>query len=102
MLSAAGAVNPDAVFKLDIFQGDFLDAKASAVYGVFLGVGSFMFALCRAKFPKLALFSTFGNVVLDLMCVRVGFLVTKYGPDSRVRHTGPCFQLQNIRCQPRF
>ncbi|TDL18689.1 hypothetical protein BD410DRAFT_900749 [Rickenella mellea] len=70
--SAAGAVNPDAQFKLSIFQGAFLDVSSSAVFGVFLGVAVFFFACVRAYAPKLALFAVFGTVVVDIFCA--------YGP----------------------
>jgi len=46
------------------------------VFGVFLGVGAFFFALVRAYAPKLALFSVFGYVtgLEQLTCASHNFL----------------------------
>ncbi|THH16060.1 hypothetical protein EW146_g4511 [Bondarzewia mesenterica] len=66
--TAAGSANPDAVFKIEIFQGDFLDARSSVVFGVFLGFGSFVFALLRAYAPSLMFMSIFGTIGLDIFC----------------------------------
>ena len=94
--SAAGAANPDAEFKLEIFQGAFLDTRygnlkrycllfeaydelfcrSSVIYGVFLGVGSFVFALLRAYSPKLTIMSLFGSIVLDIFCVSAISLIS--------------------------
>ncbi|KII87451.1 hypothetical protein PLICRDRAFT_163585 [Plicaturopsis crispa FD-325 SS-3] len=66
--TAAGTTNPDAVFKLEIFQGDFLDTRSSIVFGCFLGLGMFGFALLRAYSPKLVFMSIFGTIALDIFC----------------------------------
>ncbi|KAF8530979.1 hypothetical protein JB92DRAFT_3105728 [Gautieria morchelliformis] len=70
--TAATAANPDEKFNLEVFQGRFLDTSSSIVYGVFLAVGCFFFGLSRAYFKKLALFSVFGTIFLDIIC--------SYGP----------------------
>ena len=46
-------------------------SRSSIIYGVFLGVGSFIFACARAYLPKLFLMSVFGSIVLDVFCVSV-------------------------------
>jgi len=66
--TAAGRANPDILFKLEIFQGVFLDTRSSAVFGCFLGVGTFIFALMRAYSPKLTLLSIFGTIAIDIFC----------------------------------
>ena len=47
----------------------FLNCRSSVIYGVFLGFGSFLFALLRAYSPKLTIVSLFGSIVLDIFCV---------------------------------
>ncbi|KAG6901993.1 hypothetical protein C0995_005793 [Termitomyces sp. Mi166 len=59
-------------FQEFIFHGYFLDPRSSAVYGVFLFIGTFAFGVLRAYIPKFALVSIFGSIVLDVMC--------SYGP----------------------
>lgn len=54
--------------QLFIFQGAFLDARSSVVFGVFLFVGTYALGAIRAKAPKLMLFSIFGTIVMDVMC----------------------------------
>ncbi|KAH8103409.1 hypothetical protein BXZ70DRAFT_728472 [Cristinia sonorae] len=68
MAGIAGLSNPDAVFQDDIFKGIFLDTKVSAVYAVFLALGTFFFAMARAYNPRLLIFSVFGTVTLDILC----------------------------------
>ena len=84
--SAAGSANPDQVFSLDIFQGEFLDVRlvislkvwypqltylrSSAVFGVFLGIGSLFFAVIRAYYKSLIFMSIFGTISIDIFCVR--------------------------------
>ncbi|KAI9512001.1 hypothetical protein F5148DRAFT_1280228 [Russula earlei] len=63
-----GSVNPDQVYKLVVFQGDFLDAKASVIYGVFLCFGVTIFALVRAYSPSFIFFSIFGTIAIDIVC----------------------------------
>ncbi|KAI0292715.1 hypothetical protein BC826DRAFT_1092011 [Russula brevipes] len=64
--TAAGSANPDQVFKLEIFQGDFLDIRSSAVFGVFLGIGAFIFAMIRAYYKQLVFMSIFGTIAIDI------------------------------------
>ncbi|KAL5494924.1 hypothetical protein ACEPAI_386 [Sanghuangporus weigelae] len=66
--TAATAANPDVAFRLEIFEGIFLDARSTVVYGVMLGVFSFMFGLGRAYRPRLALLVIFGQIVLNIFC----------------------------------
>ncbi|THH31626.1 hypothetical protein EUX98_g2549 [Antrodiella citrinella] len=68
MQGLAGNSNPDAEFENEIFTGIFLDTKSSAVFGVFLALGCFFFAMCRAYNPRLLIFSIFGTVTLDILC----------------------------------
>jgi len=68
--TAAGSANPDQVFELEIFQGVFLDIRSSAVFGVFLGIGSFLFAAIRAYYKSLMFMSIFGTIAIDVFCVR--------------------------------
>lgn len=70
--SVASATNPEAAYRLSIFQAEFLDPRSSAVFGVFLAVGGYLSGLISAWAPKLKLTSIFMVIVLDVMCV--------YGP----------------------
>jgi len=83
--SAAGSANPDQVFKLEVFQGEFLDIRSvinlkvryrrspiprsSAVFGVFLAIGAFLFAAIRAYYRPLIFMSIFGTIAIDVFCV---------------------------------
>ncbi|EIN05213.1 hypothetical protein PUNSTDRAFT_107508 [Punctularia strigosozonata HHB-11173 SS5] len=69
---AASSQNPDAEFKAEVFQGQFLDTDSSVVFGVFLAAGTFFLALARAYLPKLMVLSIFGTISLDVFC--------SYGP----------------------
>jgi hypothetical protein len=81
-------VNPDELYKIEVFQGRFLDAKSvvvvpkcvissdipdrsSVMFGVFLSFGVMIFAIVRAYSPSLILFSIFGTIAIDIFCVRV-------------------------------
>ncbi|EKM50877.1 uncharacterized protein PHACADRAFT_151282 [Phanerochaete carnosa HHB-10118-sp] len=66
--SAAGLANPDALFQADVFAGKFLDTASSIIFGAFLGLGCFLFALMRSYAPKLLLTSVFGTIALDIFC----------------------------------
>ncbi|EPQ51266.1 hypothetical protein GLOTRDRAFT_66016 [Gloeophyllum trabeum ATCC 11539] len=66
--SAAGLSNPDALYRIDIFHGYFLDPRSTVVYGVFLGVCNFLFALLRAYIPKLMFMSLFATIGIDIFC----------------------------------
>lgn len=66
--SFQGSVNPDQLYKIEVFQGDFLDAKASVVFGVFLGIGVMLFAMVRAYSPSLIFFSIYGTIAIDIFC----------------------------------
>lgn len=85
--SIAGLANPDALFREAIFNGVFLDTgyaviivaclayldspcSSTVVFGVFLAVGNFLFALIRAYAPGLTLMSVFGTIAVDIFCVR--------------------------------
>ncbi|KAI0002456.1 hypothetical protein BJV74DRAFT_815934 [Russula compacta] len=67
-VAVAGSANPDQVFKLEIFQGEFLDIRSSAVFGVFFGVGTFLFAIIRAYYKSLIFMSIFGTIAMDVLC----------------------------------
>ncbi|KAF8921505.1 hypothetical protein CPB85DRAFT_1210427 [Mucidula mucida] len=49
-----------------IYTGVFLDERASAVYGCFLGATSFVMALFRAYAPTLIFLSIFGTIAIDI------------------------------------
>ncbi|PCH37055.1 hypothetical protein WOLCODRAFT_140699 [Wolfiporia cocos MD-104 SS10] len=70
--SAAGLADPDALYVVSIFRGAFLDTHSTVLFGVFLGVGAFLFALMRAYAPRLIIMSVFGTIALDILC--------SYGP----------------------
>ncbi|EED82525.1 predicted protein [Postia placenta Mad-698-R] len=70
--STAGLANPDALFQASIFEGVFLDTRSSAIFGAFLGVGVFFFALIRAYAPRLIITSVFATIAIDIFC--------SYGP----------------------
>jgi hypothetical protein len=48
-----------------------LSSRSSVIFGVFLGIGTFIFALIRAYAPKLTLMAVFGTIALDIFCVSV-------------------------------
>ncbi|KAJ7619832.1 hypothetical protein DFH06DRAFT_1482861 [Mycena polygramma] len=60
--------NPARAQSTAIFDGLFLDLRASAVYGGFLITGSFIFGLIRAHAPKLLFMSIFGTIAVDIFC----------------------------------
>ncbi|KAN0131986.1 Protein of unknown function (DUF2422) domain containing protein [Lactarius tabidus] len=66
--SLGGSVNPDQLYKVVVFQGRFLDAKSSVIFGVFLAFGNMIFAIVRAYSPSLFFFSIFGTVATDIFC----------------------------------
>lgn len=68
--SVASATNPDVAYRSTIFHGNFLDARSTVVFGVFLAVGTFVFGLIRATTPKLMLLAIFGTIVVDVMVRR--------------------------------
>ncbi|KAJ6538107.1 hypothetical protein B0H19DRAFT_1079182 [Mycena capillaripes] len=60
--------NPALAQSTAIFAGLFLDIRASAVYGGFMIIGSFIFGLIRAYAPKLLFMSIFGTIAVDIFC----------------------------------
>ncbi|KAJ7513178.1 hypothetical protein B0H11DRAFT_2303465 [Mycena galericulata] len=81
IIQAAGvqieaSINASAIFQGDptlaeataVFSGWFLDVRATAMYGAFLAVGTFIFGLMRAYAPKLIFMSIFGTIGLDVFC----------------------------------
>ncbi|KZT31456.1 hypothetical protein SISSUDRAFT_1038424 [Sistotremastrum suecicum HHB10207 ss-3] len=70
--SVAGLANPDALFEVSIFQGQFLDTKSTIMFGAFLAIGTFIAAFVRAYYPKLALMSLYLTTFIDIFC--------SYGP----------------------
>ncbi len=63
------------------------------VFGCFLGLGSFFFALIRAYAPKLIIMSVFGTVTLDIFCVSTLTCIFYYPQIdlSRWQSYGPLF-----------
>lgn len=96
--SAAGLANPEGLFQLQIFEGVFLDARSSVVFGCFLAIGTFIFALVRAYAPKLTFLSIFGTIAVDIFCVSLNILnqPQKYTHFSH-RATDLSFRLHNIQ-----
>ncbi|GJJ13910.1 hypothetical protein Clacol_008167 [Clathrus columnatus] len=66
--TTSSSANPDAAFQIEIFRGEFLDVGSSVVFGVFLAVGAFCFAVVRGTSPRLASFSIIGSIFLNIMC----------------------------------
>ena len=44
--------------------------RSSAVFGVFLGIGTFIFAAIRAYYKSLMFMSIFGTIAINIFCVR--------------------------------
>jgi hypothetical protein len=44
--------------------------SSSAVFGAFLAIGTFFFAIIRAYYKPLILLSIFGTIAMDIFCVR--------------------------------
>ena len=57
-------VAPDSQFQKFVFEGVFLDARSSAVFGAFFFVGIFALAGLKAVAPKLTFLSIFGMIVM--------------------------------------
>lgn len=70
--SGNGNTNPEATIQAAVFQAAFLDSRSSAVYGIFLTVGSYAAAVLFAKSLKLRFAAIFMTIVLDILCT--------YGP----------------------
>lgn len=70
--SAASATNPEAYAIAAVFQGDFLDVRCTAVFGIFLMIGVYCVAVLQVKLPKLKIGTIFLLIVLDVM--------VSYGP----------------------
>ncbi|SCV69224.1 BQ2448_2244 [Microbotryum intermedium] len=63
----ANAQNIDALYRVAIFKGNFLDWRSTLVIGVFFVLGAFALGLMRANAPKLMVASIFGTIVMDVM-----------------------------------
>ncbi|KAI0300498.1 hypothetical protein B0F90DRAFT_1629671 [Multifurca ochricompacta] len=64
-----GSVNPDQVYKAEVFKVTFwMLGQSSVMFGVFMGFGAMIFALIRAKSAPFLFFSIFGTIVLDIFC----------------------------------
>lgn len=57
-------VAPDSQFQKFVFEGVFLDARSSAVFGAFFFVGMFALAGLKAVAPKLTFLAIFGMIVM--------------------------------------
>ncbi|KAF9074230.1 hypothetical protein BDP27DRAFT_1317519 [Rhodocollybia butyracea] len=60
--------NPALATTTAVFSGDFLDVRASAIYGCFLGFFTFFYALFRAYRPRLVFTSIFATIGIDIFC----------------------------------
>ncbi|KAJ6565829.1 hypothetical protein DFH09DRAFT_1472533 [Mycena vulgaris] len=69
--TTAFQANPALAKSTAVFSGWFLDIRATAVYGAFLGVGAFIFGLMRAYAPKLIFMSIFGTIACCYMAIVV-------------------------------
>jgi Putative ER transporter, 6TM, N-terminal len=45
-------------------------SRSSAIFGVFLVIGTFIFASIRAYYKPLVIMSVFGTIAIDIFCVR--------------------------------
>ncbi|CBQ71419.1 conserved hypothetical protein [Sporisorium reilianum SRZ2] len=70
--SASSATNPEATARIALFQGEYLDVRSTAVFGIFLMLGCYFAAVLQVKLPKLKIGTIFLLIVLDIM--------TTYGP----------------------
>ena len=66
--SVASATNPAVAYQRRLFEGAFLDTRATAVVGAFFVVGAYGFAVLMAKVPKAKIGAIFGIIVMDIMC----------------------------------
>ncbi|KZT41392.1 hypothetical protein SISSUDRAFT_305773 [Sistotremastrum suecicum HHB10207 ss-3] len=73
-----GNSNPDAVFNKQVFQGVFLETGPSAMFGLFLAIGTAFAACLRAYYPNLAFMSLFLTIFIDIF--------TAYGPLFPIPH----------------
>ncbi|KAF7313882.1 hypothetical protein HMN09_00546000 [Mycena chlorophos] len=72
----AASVKSNPVFQADptlatetaVFNGWFLELKPTAIYGVFMVIGGFIFGALRAYAPKLIFMSIFGTIAIDIFC----------------------------------
>ena len=72
-----------------IFEGAFLDPRSSAVFGVFLFIGTYAFGLLRATKPRLyvilasvflnsrTLMAIFGTIILDREAAHLRFFLPR-------------------------
>ncbi|EUC58450.1 fusaric acid resistance-like protein [Rhizoctonia solani AG-3 Rhs1AP] len=67
---ASIANEPDQIvsFQTMVFRGEFLDTRSTAIFGAFLGVGTFLFTILRVRAPNAVFAGVFGNVFLDVIC----------------------------------
>ncbi|CAE6440783.1 unnamed protein product [Rhizoctonia solani] len=66
--SAANEPDPVTSFQKMVFRGDFLGTRSTAIFGTFLGIGTFAFTVFRVRVPNAVFAGIFGNVFLDVIC----------------------------------
>ncbi|KIM39011.1 hypothetical protein M413DRAFT_447369 [Hebeloma cylindrosporum] len=76
-----------------VFHGIFLDPGTSAVYGVFLFIGTYTLGAIRALLPRLILLTIFGSIVLDAICTTGPLLPTSEYTFARFFIIPTCFYL---------
>ncbi|KAJ7159565.1 hypothetical protein C8R46DRAFT_956786 [Mycena filopes] len=75
------------------FHGLFLDPRSSAVYGVFLFIGTFALGALRAKVPRLAVVGLFGTIVVDVMSTTGPLLPTAQYTVAKMFLIPACYYL---------
>ncbi|KAF8831393.1 hypothetical protein HHX47_DHR1000519 [Lentinula edodes] len=60
--------DPTLALTTAIYNGKFLDIRASVIYGCFLGFFAFIYGLIRAYIPVLTFTSIFATIGLDIFC----------------------------------
>ncbi|CUA73001.1 putative protein C57A7,05 [Schizosaccharomyces pombe 972h-] [Rhizoctonia solani] len=66
--SVANEPDPVTSFQKMVSRGDFLDTRSTAIFGTFLGIGTFAFTVFRVRVPNAVFAGIFGNVFLDVIC----------------------------------
>ncbi|KAJ3987146.1 hypothetical protein F5890DRAFT_1571904 [Lentinula detonsa] len=60
--------DPTLALTTAIYNGEFLEIRASVIYGCFLGFFAFVYGLIRAYIPVLTFTSIFATIGLDIFC----------------------------------
>ncbi|KAJ4488072.1 hypothetical protein J3R30DRAFT_3433086 [Lentinula aciculospora] len=60
--------DPTLALTTAVYNGEFLETRASVIYGCFLGFFAFIYGLIRAYIPVLTFTSIFATIGLDIFC----------------------------------